>query len=113
MKATIWHNPKCGTSRKVLEALQQREGVELEVVEYLKQPPAPGKLAQLYRDAGLTPREGLRLRGTDAQERGLPQAQLEQDLEQAQVQKDGDRASAQPPAVPSSINSRASALPQS
>ena len=74
MKATIWHNPKCGTSRKVLEALQKREGVELDVVEYLKQPPAPGKLAQLYRDAGLTPREGLRLRGTDAQERGLPQA---------------------------------------
>jgi len=74
MKATIWHNPKCGTSRKVLEALQQREGVELEVIEYLKQPPTSDKLAQLYRDAGLTPQQGLRLRGTDAQERGLTQA---------------------------------------
>jgi len=74
MKATIWHNPKCGTSRKVLEALQQRDNVELEVVEYLKQPPTRDKLAQLYRDAGLTPQQGLRLRGTDAQERGLPEA---------------------------------------
>jgi arsenate reductase len=74
MKATIWHNPKCGTSRKVLEALQQREGVELEVIEYLKQPPTRGKLAQLYRDAGLSPQAGLRLRGTDDEERGLPQA---------------------------------------
>ena len=74
MKATIWHNPKCGTSRKVLETLQQREGVKLEVIEYLKQPPTSDKLAQLYRDAGLTPRQGLRLRGTDAEARGLPQA---------------------------------------
>ena len=77
MKATIWHNPKCGTSRKVLEALQQRDDVELEVVEYLKQPPSRDKLAQLFRDAGLTPQEGLRLRGTDAEERGLPQSDAE------------------------------------
>jgi len=74
MKATIWHNPKCGTSRNVLEALQQRDGVELEVVEYLKQPPGRDKLAQLFRDAGLSPQEALRLRGTDAEERGLPLA---------------------------------------
>jgi arsenate reductase len=74
MKATIWHNPNCGTSRKALAALQAREDVELEVVEYLKDPPGRAKLAQLYRDAGLAPREGLRLRGTDAEERGLPAA---------------------------------------
>jgi arsenate reductase len=61
----------------VLEALQQREGVELEVIEYLKQPPTRGKLAQLYRDAGLSPQAGLRLRGTDAEERGLPQADVD------------------------------------
>jgi arsenate reductase len=74
VKATIWHNPKCGTSRKVLEVLQQREGVELEVIEYLKQPPTRDKLAQLYRDAGVAPQQALRLRGTVAEERGLPQA---------------------------------------
>jgi arsenate reductase (glutaredoxin) len=44
------------------------------VVEYLKQPPNADKLAQLYRDAGVTPQQGLRLRGTDAAERGLPDA---------------------------------------
>ncbi|MEO1968637.1 MAG: arsenate reductase (glutaredoxin) [Sphingomonadaceae bacterium] len=74
MKATIWHNPKCGTSRKTLALLEERDGVEVEVVEYLKNPPAREKLAQLYRDAGMTPNEGLRLRGTDAAERGLPAA---------------------------------------
>lgn len=71
MKATIWHNPKCGTSRNVLAMLEARPDIELEVVEYLKDPPSPAKLAQLYRDAGIAPREGLRLRGTDAAERGL------------------------------------------
>ena len=71
MKATIWHNPNCGTSRNVLAQLQARDDVDLEVVEYLKDPPSRDKLAQLYRDAGLSAREGLRVRGTDAEERGL------------------------------------------
>lgn len=72
MKATIWHNPACGTSRKTLAILEETPGLELTVVEYLKQPPDASKLAQLYRDAGITPQQGLRLRGTDAEERGLP-----------------------------------------
>lgn len=74
MKATIWHNPNCGTSRKVLEQLRAHEGVDVEVIEYLKDPPSREKLAQLYRDAGLMPAEGLRRRGTDAEERGLTNA---------------------------------------
>ena len=74
MKATIWHNPGCGTSRKTLAILQDAPEVELSVVEYLRHPPSAAKLAQLYRAAGLTPQQGLRLRGTDAAERGLCQA---------------------------------------
>ena len=74
MKATIWHNPKCGTSRKTLAILENLSKVEVEVVEYLKDPPSAEKLAQLYKDAGIAPQQGLRLRGTDAEERGLPAA---------------------------------------
>jgi len=74
MKATIWHNPGCGTSRKTLAILEETPGVEVTVVEYLKNPPSADKLGQLYRDAGLTPQQGLRLKGTDAEDRGLPQA---------------------------------------
>ncbi len=74
MKATIWHNPKCGTSRNTLEILENTPGIALTIVEYLKQPPSAEKLAQLYRDAGLTPQQGLRTRGTDAEERGLAEA---------------------------------------
>jgi arsenate reductase len=74
MKATIWHNPNCSKSRAALEILQARGDVELEVVQYLKNPPGRDKLAQLYRDAGMAPREGLRTQGTDARERGLTEA---------------------------------------
>ena len=74
MKATIWHNPNCGNSRNTLALLQARDDVELEVIEYLKDPPSRAKLAQLYRDAGISPRDGLRVRGTDAEERGLTSA---------------------------------------
>lgn len=74
MKATIWHNPNCGTSRNALALLREQDGLELEVVEYLRNPPSRDRLAQLYRDAGIPPRDGLRLRGTDAEERGLAAA---------------------------------------
>jgi arsenate reductase (glutaredoxin) len=59
MKATIYHNPQCGTSRKTLEILRD-EGVEVKVVEYLKDIPAKAELKRLYERAGLSPREGLR-----------------------------------------------------
>lgn len=74
MKAVIWHNPACGTSRKTLAILEETPGVEVEVVPCLKIPYAEVKLRQLIRDAGLTVRAALRLRGTDAEERGLADA---------------------------------------
>jgi arsenate reductase (glutaredoxin) len=60
MKATIYHNPRCSKSRETLKILQAANGVEVEVVEYLKTPPSAEKLGQLYARAGLTPRQGLR-----------------------------------------------------
>jgi arsenate reductase (glutaredoxin) len=71
VKATIWHNPDCGTSRKTLAILQETQGVELTVIEYKKEPFERIKLVQLFRDAGLTPREALRTRGSPAEELGL------------------------------------------
>ena len=71
MKATIWHNPACGTSRKTLAILQETPGVDLTVVEYLKNPPKRERLKQLYARAGITPRDGLRIMGSPAEELGL------------------------------------------
>ena len=78
MKATIWHNPACGTSRKTLAILEETPGVDVEVIQYLKTPYSADKLRQLFRDAGLSARDALRLRGTDAEERGLPDADEEE-----------------------------------
>lgn len=70
MKATIYHNPQCGTSRKTLEILRA-EGVDVRVVEYLKDPPARAELQRLYERAGMTARDGLRAKESLAAELGL------------------------------------------
>lgn len=74
MKATIWHNPNCSKSRMALALLRERPGLEVSVVEYLKHPPSREKLVELYGLAGMAARDGLRLTGTDAQDRGLDKA---------------------------------------
>lgn len=70
MKATIYHNPACGTSRKTLEILEA-EGAEVTVREYLKKPPSKEELRRLYGRAGLTPREGLRAKESLARDLDL------------------------------------------
>jgi arsenate reductase len=70
MKATIYHNPKCGTSRKTLDILNE-SGADVRVVEYLKTPPGRDELKRLYRKAGISPREGLRAKEPLATELGL------------------------------------------
>ncbi|HEY0413815.1 MAG TPA: arsenate reductase family protein [Allosphingosinicella sp.] len=59
MKATIYHNPHCGTSRKTLDILRQ-EGADVTVIEYLATPPGRDELRRLYERAGISPAEGLR-----------------------------------------------------
>jgi arsenate reductase len=71
MRATIWHNPDCGTSRKTLAILQDAPDIELTVIEYRKTPFSRAKLKQLFRDAGLSPRDALRTRGSSIEELGL------------------------------------------
>ena len=56
---TLYHNPKCGTSRKVLGWLREA-GIEPEIVEYLKTPPTSAEMADLLAKMGLTPRAVLR-----------------------------------------------------
>lgn len=71
MRATIWHNPACGTSRKTLAILEETPGIDLTVIRYLDLPYTRAELGALIADARLTPREALRVRGTDAEQRGL------------------------------------------
>ena len=59
MSLTIYHNPKCGTSRKVLAALRDA-GHAPDVVEYLKTPPSKSELKSLFARMGIRPAEGVR-----------------------------------------------------
>ena len=70
MKAKIYHNPKCGTSRKTLEILRD-SGFDVWIHEYLKRPPTRDELKRLYERAGISAREGLRAKEPLAQELGL------------------------------------------
>ena len=48
---TMYHNPKCGTSRNTL-AMIRNSGVEPEVIEYLKTPPDRATLLRLIAAIG-------------------------------------------------------------
>jgi arsenate reductase len=78
MKATIFHNPMCGTSRKTLDILRD-SGCDIWIHEYLKNPPSRDELARLYNRAGITPREGLRAKEPLAAELGLNRADVTDD----------------------------------
>jgi arsenate reductase len=75
---TIYHNPKCGTSRNTLEMIRA-SGEEPEVIEYLKTPPGRDKLVELIQATGLSVREILRKKGTPYEELGLDDPNLTDD----------------------------------
>jgi arsenate reductase len=70
MDITIFHNPRCGTSRNTL-ALIREAGHEPHVVDYLATPPARAELAQMIAQAGLSVREALRSKESLYGELGL------------------------------------------
>lgn len=78
MNVTIYHNPKCGTSRNAL-ALIRNAGIEPDVVEYLSNPPAREALKEMIARAGLTVREAVREKGTPYAELGLDDPSLSDD----------------------------------
>lgn len=52
MKATIWHNNRCSNSRGAL-ALLQEAGADIEVINYLEDPPDPATLRRLLDEMGI------------------------------------------------------------
>ncbi|MGE0740155.1 MAG: arsenate reductase (glutaredoxin) [Hyphomonadaceae bacterium] len=69
-KATLYHNPKCSTSRQVLEMIEAA-GYEAEIVEYLKAGWTKKQLKDLFAAAGVTARQALRAKAAEAEELGL------------------------------------------
>ncbi|MCJ0891883.1 arsenate reductase (glutaredoxin) [Rhodococcus sp. ARC_M5] len=68
--ATIYHNPRCNTSRTALKLIEEA-GVTPRVIRYLESPPTEDELRTLLADAGLEPRQAIRTRESVYKELGL------------------------------------------
>jgi arsenate reductase (glutaredoxin) len=77
---TIYHNPKCSTSRKTLDLLRDN-GLEPTIVQYLKTPPSRAELVRMIRDAGIEVRTAVRKRESLYGELNLADATDEQLLD--------------------------------
>ena len=59
MSVAIYHNPRCSKSRQTLQLLEE-QGVEPEIIEYLKTPPDMAGLKKILKMLGMEPRELMR-----------------------------------------------------
>ena len=75
MDITIYHNPRCGTSRNTLAAIRDA-GHEPRVIDYLSNPPTREELQAMLAAAGLTPREAIRSKESLYTELGLDAPEL-------------------------------------
>ena len=67
---TVFHNPACGTSRKVLAAIETA-GLTPEVIEYVKAGWTRAQLTALFAEMGVTPRDVMRRTGDLGSDLGL------------------------------------------
>jgi len=105
---TIYHNPRCSKSRQTLGLLQE-QGVEPEIIEYLKTPPTQKGLDEILKKLGKEPREIMRTGEKEYKELGLKDADLSRKelikimvehpklIERPIVLKDGKAALGRPP----------------
>lgn len=59
MKALVYHNPRCGKSRGVLEILEKNK-IEYTIKEYLKEPMTADELLAISKLLGLTLKQMMR-----------------------------------------------------
>ena len=78
MTTTIFHNPRCSTSRNAL-ALIQASGETPEVVEYLQTPPSREYLVELLNKMQMSPRELMRSKEAVFTELGLDNPEVSDD----------------------------------
>ena len=108
MSIEIYHNPRCSKSRQTLQLLQE-QGVEPDVVEYLKTPPDKKTLEHILDLLGLEPRDLMRKKESEYKENRLDDPNLTREqlidamiahpklIERPIVIKDGKAAIGRPP----------------
>jgi arsenate reductase (glutaredoxin) len=106
MPVTMYHNPRCNTSRKAL-ALLRDNGIEPVIVEYLKTPPSAAELKRVLAQLGMPAAKLLRKK--EAAAAGIDPKALSEDaviaamvanpivIERPIVVSDGKAALGRPP----------------
>lgn len=78
-KVVLYHNPRCSKSRQTL-ALLKENGIEPEIVEYLKTPPSAQEIEQLLEKLGVEPHDLLRTQEAPYKERKLSPASSKDEI---------------------------------
>ena len=85
MSVKIYHNPRCSKSRQTLQLIQA-QGIEPEIIEYLKTPPSAQELDDILQKLDMEPRQLMRKSETEYKSNGLDDTTLDrQALIQAMV----------------------------
>ena len=78
MSVKIYHNPRCGKSRQTLQLLKE-QGIEPEIIEYLKTPPSAEELNIILKKLGIEPRELMRKNEAEYKVSGLNDETLDRE----------------------------------
>jgi len=76
MTVTIYHNPRCSKSRMTLQLLRE-QGIEPEIIEYLKTPPTAAELDEILQKLGFEPRALMRQKEPEYKANGLDDPTLD------------------------------------
>ncbi len=76
MNVKIYHNPRCGKSRQTLQLLKE-QGIEPEIIEYLKTPPSAQELDDILQKLNMEPRELMRKKEAEYKANGLNDTALD------------------------------------
>lgn len=82
---TVYHNPRCSTSRKALEFIEQHSDDEVTIIRYLDTPPSEEELRTLLADAHLSAHDAIRTEEAEYKELGLSPNTPESELIKAMV----------------------------
>ena len=76
MTVKIYHNPRCGKSRQTLQLLKE-QGIDPEIIEYLKTPPSAEELNDILQKLGMEPRDLMRKNEAEYKASGLDDQALD------------------------------------
>ena len=78
MSVKIYHNPRCSKSRQTLQLLEEN-GVQAEVIQYLKTPPTADELDSILTMLDIQPRELMRTKEAEYKATGMDNSDLDRD----------------------------------